>query len=139
MDVCYPDLFMAYARRKSIVLSNAASQRVYRTFEDWEAEQLLDQRTPEERGIQVGSPVMWRYRDQKVIFTDRAIVLSITGDRLTIRVKDVKERTCDIHVREVVNRTDDRLSLSLHEMNRNSYLSTQPDPTAIQSQGSRML
>lgn len=139
MDVCYPDLFMAYARRKSIVLSNAASQRVYRTFEDWEAEQLLDQRTPEERGIQVGSPVMWRYRDHKVIFTDRAIVLSITGDRLTIRVKDVKERTCDIHVREVVNRTDDRLSLSLHEMNRNSYLSTQPDPTAIQSQGSRML
>lgn len=82
---------------------------------------------------------MWRYRDQKVIFTDRAIVLEITGDRLTIRVKDVKERTCDIHVREVVNRSDDRLSLSLHEMNRNSYLSTQPDPAAIQLPGVTIL
>jgi hypothetical protein len=119
---------MAYARRKSIVLSSAASQRVYRTFEDWQAEQSLDQRTPAERGIQVGSPVMWRHRHAKVIITDRAIVLEIKGDRLMVLVKDVKERTCDIHVQEIVNRTDDRLSLSLNEMNRNSYLSTQPAP-----------
>jgi hypothetical protein len=126
---------MAYARRKSIVLSSAASQRVYRTFEDWQAEQSLDPRTPAERGIQVGSPVMWRYRQENVIITDRAIVTEIIGDRLMIRVKDVEERTCDIHVREVVNRTDDRLSLSLHEMNRNSYLSSQPNPGTIQLPG----
>jgi hypothetical protein len=126
---------MAYARRKSIVLSNAASQRVYRTFEDWQAEQSLDLRTPAERGIQVGSPVMWRYRNEKVIVTDRAIVLEIIGDRLMILVKDIKERTCDIHVQEVVNRTDDRLSLSLHEMNRNSYLSSQSGPGSIQLPG----
>jgi hypothetical protein len=119
---------MAYSRRKSIVLNSVASQRVYRTFEDWQAEQLLDQRTPAERGIQVGSPVMWRHLHKKVIVTDRAIVLAIVEDTLTIRVKDVKERTCIIHVREVVNRTDDRLSLSMQEMNRNSYLSNQPEP-----------
>lgn len=117
---------MAYSRRKSIVLNSATSQRVYRTFEDWQADQLLDQRTPTERGIQVGSPVMWRHMHKKVIVTDHAIVLEIVEDRLTIRVKDVKERTCTIHVREVVNRTDVRLSLSMQEMNRNSYLSNQP-------------
>jgi hypothetical protein len=126
---------MAYARRKSIVLSSAASQRIYRTFEDWQADQALDLRTPAERGIQIGSPVMWRYRHEKVIVTDRAIVLEVNGDRLMVRVKDVKERTCDIHVQEVVNRTDDRLSLSLTEMNRNSYLSTQPGPGNIQLPG----
>lgn len=126
---------MAYARRKSIVLSSAASQRVYRTFEDWQADQALDLRTPAERGIQVGSPVMWRYRHERVIVTDRAIVLEINGDRLMVRVKDIKERTCDIHVQEVVNRTDDRLSLSLTEMNRNSYLSSQPGPGNIQLPG----
>lgn len=117
---------MAYSRRKSIVLNSAASQRVYRTFEDWQAEQALDLRTPNERGILIGSPVMWRHMHKKVIVTDRAIVLAIEEDTLTIRVKDVKERTCVIHVREVVNRTDDRLSLSMQEMNRNSYLSSQP-------------
>ncbi len=78
---------------------------------------------------------MWRYRNEKVIITDRAIVLEILGDQLTIRVKDIEERTCDIHVREVVNRTDDRLSLSLHEMNRNSFLSSQPGPGSIQLPG----
>ena len=130
---------MAYARRKSIVLGGAASQRVYRTFEDWQAEQLLDLRTPAERGIQIGSPVMWRHRHKKVIVTDRAIVMEIDGNRLTIRVKDIEERTCRIHVREIVNRTDDRLSLSLHEMNRNSYLSSQSGPGTIQMPGNTIL
>ena len=127
---------MAYARRKSIVLGGAASQRIYRTFEDWQTEQSLDLRSPAERGIQVGSPVMWRHRHKNVIVTDRAIVMGIEGDQLTIRVKDIEEHTCDIHVREVVNRTDDRLSLSLHEMNRNSYLSSQSGPGTIQAPGS---
>lgn len=117
---------MAYSRRKSIVLNEASSQRVYRTFEDWQADQLLDMRTPAERGIQVGSPVMWRHLQEKVIVTDRAIVLEIVEDRLTIQVKDIQDRTCTIHVREVVNRSDDRLSPTMHELSRNSYLSNQP-------------
>jgi hypothetical protein len=78
---------------------------------------------------------MWRYRHERVIVTDRAIVLEINGDHLMVRVKDIKERTCNIHVQEVVNRTDDRLSLSLTEMNRNSYLSSQPGPGNIQLPG----
>jgi len=28
--------------------------RVYRTFEDWQAAQELDTRTPEQRGIKIG-------------------------------------------------------------------------------------
>ena len=122
--MCYYERHMAYSRRKSIVLNGAANQRVYRTYADWQAEQMLDERSPMERGLQVGSPVMWRHMHKNVIVTDRAIVMAIAEDTLTVKVKDVTERTCTIHVREVVNnRMDDRLSL--HEMNRNSYLRNQ--------------
>lgn len=115
---------MSYSSRKSIVLNGAASQRVYRTFADWQAEQLRDERTPSQRGLQVGSPVMWRHMDKNVIVTDRAIVMDISDDNLTIKVKDVNEYTCIIHVREVVNnRSDDRLSM--HDANRNSYIQNQ--------------
>ncbi len=123
---------MAYTRRKSIVLNSANNERVYRTFQDWQAEQLLDVRTAAQRGIQVGSPVMWRHMHKNVIVTDRAIVVTISDDdMLTLTIKDVKERACCVHVREIVNSSSDRLSLSMHEMNRNSYLSNQTEKTIL--------
>jgi hypothetical protein len=118
---------MNYSRCKSIVLNNSANPRIYRTFQDWQAEQLLDVRTPEQRGISVGSPVMWRYMHNRVIVTDRATVVAIAGDTLTLLVKDVRDRTCNAHIREIVNSKDDRPSLSRYEMNRQSYLSHQSD------------
>jgi hypothetical protein len=80
---------------------------VYRTFEDWKADQERDTRTPEERGIRVGSSVMWRHKQDRVIVTDRALVLAISGDTLTLQVKDVQERTCSVHIREIVVSEDD--------------------------------
>jgi hypothetical protein len=90
---------------KSIALSNNA-QRVYRTYEDWESEQKRDTRTPEERGIKVGASVMWRHRtDNGIIVTDRAQVVGIRDDHVSLLVKDVQERTVEVHVNEIV--TDD--------------------------------
>lgn len=90
---------------KSIALSNNA-QRVYRTYEDWESEQKRDTRTPEERGIKIGSSVMWRHRtDNGIIVTDRAQVQAIKDDLVTLLVKDVQERSVEVHVNEIV--TDD--------------------------------
>lgn len=124
---------MSYSRRKSIALNNSANQRIYRTFQDWQAEQLLDLRTPAQRGIQIGSSVMWRYMHNQVIVTDRATVVAIAGDTLTLLVKDVCDRTCTTHVREIVNNRDDRTTLSLHEKNRNSYLSSQAATESLTS------
>lgn len=91
---------------KSIALSNNA-QRVYRTYEDWESEQKRDTRSPEERGIKVGSSVMWRHRTANgVIVTDRAQVVAINEDRITLQVKDVREHSVEVHVNEIVT-TDD--------------------------------
>ena len=92
-----------YSRRKSIALAGNAQARVYRTFEDWQAEQQLDQRTPSERGIRVGSIVMWRHRDGQVIVTDHATVTAISHNTLTLLVKDVRARTCKADIREIVN------------------------------------
>jgi hypothetical protein len=58
--------------------------------------------------------------------------MEIDGDMLTLRVKDVSERTASANVREIVSNAEDRLALSLHEMNRRSYLSSQPN--AVPSQ-----
>jgi len=91
---------------KSIALSNNA-QRVYRTYEDWESEQKRDTRSPEERGIKVGSSVMWRHRTENgVIVTDRAMVLAINEQLITLQVKDVQEHSVEVHVNEIVT-TDD--------------------------------
>lgn len=98
---------MRNTRSKSIALGGGPQPRVYRTFEDWESEQQRDTRTPEERGIRVGSSVMWRHKQDRVIVTDRALVLAISGDTLTLQVKDVQERTCSVHVREIVTNEDD--------------------------------
>jgi hypothetical protein len=99
---------MSSSVRKSIALGQSASDRVFRSYADWQAEQARDERTPAERGIQVGGSVMWRHERNNVIVTDRAIVTAIDGHTLTITVKDVKDYTKKIHVREVVdNRADD--------------------------------
>ena len=95
-------------RPKSIVIGNNHATRVYRTFEDWEAQQQQDQRTPEERGIRVGSAVMWRHRQNQLIVSDRAMVLAIAGETLTLQVKDAQDRTCEVHVREIVITDDNR-------------------------------
>lgn len=99
---------MAYMRSKSIALGNSQQQRIYKTFEDWEAEQRNDNRTPVERGIHVGSSVMWRYKQNRIIITDRAIVTAISGNTLTLQVKDVRERTCKAHIQEIVTNETDR-------------------------------
>ena len=77
--------------------------RVYRTFEDRQAEQRADVRTPEQRGIRVGPCVMWRYRANQVIITERAIVKAIDDQTLTLQVKDVQARTCSATVSEIVD------------------------------------
>ena len=100
----------SYPRRKSIAL--AGNARVYRTFEDWQAEQQLDQRTPAERGISVGSLVMWRHRDGNVIVTDHATVTAISQNTLTLLVKDVRARTCKVDIREIVNHALAHLTLA---------------------------
>ena len=99
---------MAPAQRKSIVLNSAASNRVFRTFADWQAEQAADARSPVERGISVGSSVLWRYQSDRIIVTERAVVQEIEGDMLTLLVKDASSRTCKVHVREIVNTSDER-------------------------------
>lgn len=100
-------LSVSNSRSKSIAL-NSAQPRVYRTFEDWQAEQLRDKRTPEERGIHVGSSVMWRHKDNGIILTDRATATAISGNTITLRVKDVQERTCQADLTEIVVGYDEK-------------------------------
>lgn len=90
-------------RHVSIALKGTPQVRVYDTFEDWQAEQKADLRTPEQRGIHVGSAVMWRYRANQVITTERAIVMAIDDLTLTLQVKGVETRTCSAHVSEIVD------------------------------------
>jgi hypothetical protein len=97
-------------RPKSIALKGSPQLREYRTFEDWKADQQKDQRTPEQRGIQVGSSVMWRHRTGNVIVTDRATVTAISENTLTLLVKDIQERTCDVDLSEIVVSETDRSS-----------------------------
>ena len=103
---------------KSIVLNRRNFDRVYSTFADWQAKQLLDMRTPAQRGIGVGSQVMWRTLHNSIIVTDRATVLAVDGNTLTSQVKGVQERTSSANVREIVSNTEDRLALSLHEIDK---------------------
>jgi hypothetical protein len=84
---------------------------VYRTFEDWQAEQSKDARTPEERGIHIGSPVMWRHLQGHVIMTDRATVTAVTDNDLTLLVKDVQVHTCHAHIHEIVDNHISRFTL----------------------------
>ena len=108
---------MAY-KPKSIVLNRRNFERVYTTFADWQAKQLLDLRTPAQRGIAVGSMVMWRTSTKGVITTDRAIVLDIAGDLLTLQVKGVQEYVGKADVHEIVSNSEDRLALSSHEIDK---------------------
>ena len=93
------------------MLKGGQQPRVYRTYEDWQAEQKRDTRTPSERGIRVGSAVMWRHKHNGIILSDRVTVLAINHNTLTVTVKDVQERTCDIDISEVVANDDDRMSV----------------------------
>jgi hypothetical protein len=109
-------------KRKSIVLkgSQPSQQTVYSTFKDWQAKQAKDTRTPEERGIRVGTAVLWRHKHNKIIVTDRATVQDVKGNKLTLQVKDVSTRTVVVHIREIVNSEDNHLNM--REMNQRSYL-----------------
>ena len=100
-----------WPQRKSIALRGTPSTREYHTFEDWQTEQSLDARSAEERGIHVGSPVMWRHRHGRVITTDRATVIAVKDDQLTLLVKDVKTRTCHANIHEIVDNHLGHLSL----------------------------
>jgi hypothetical protein len=110
------------------VLKSSPQTRIYRTYEDWQAEQKADKRSPEERGIRVGSPVMWRHKHNGIIVTDRAIVLDISGNTLHIQVKDVKERKTKVDISEIVISQDEHLSMQ--EVNRRTYLMSQADAAA---------
>ncbi len=90
-------------RRNSIALKGTPQARVFDTFEDWQAEQQADVRTPEQRGIHVGATVLWRYRVNQVIHTERATVVAVEGLNLTLQVKDVETRTCSAQVHEIVD------------------------------------
>jgi hypothetical protein len=111
------------AQPKSIGLKGSPQLRVYRTFEDWQAEQQADLRTPEQRGIHVGSPVMWRHRTNQIIVTERAIVMAVDDNTLTLQVKDVETRTCSVDIGEIVNSQFGHLSLA--EANRHAFLANQ--------------
>ncbi|MCL4505805.1 MAG: hypothetical protein M1434_09890 [Chloroflexi bacterium] len=114
------------ARPRSIALKGSPQLRVYRSFEDWEAEQRLDLRTPEQRGIGVGSPVMWRHRNGRIIITERAIVTAVHNNELTLQVKDVETRICSADVGEIVSNQFGHLSLT--EANRRAFLANQMEP-----------
>jgi hypothetical protein len=116
------------ARPRSIALKGSPQLRVYRTFEDWEADQKSDPRTPEQRGIMVGAAVMWRHRSNKVIVTERAVVIAVDANRLTLQVKDVEARTCSADVSEIV--TNQFGHQSLTEAGRRGYLANQVESDA---------
>jgi hypothetical protein len=88
---------------KSIVLNGSSQPRVFKTHADWEREQAEDKRTPEQRGIRIGSVVMWRHRSGHIILTDRAVVTAITGNNLTISVKGALEVKHTVPIREIVD------------------------------------
>lgn len=119
---------MNNSRPRSIVLKGGPQPRVYRTFEDWQAEQKLDKRNPEERGIRVGSPIMWRHKHNGIIVTDRATVLAISESTLTIQVKDVREHQREIDVSEVAIE-DDRQARNA-AANAQANANAQADPPA---------
>ena len=104
---------------KSIVLGHASSATVFRTFEDWQADQLKDTRPPAARGINVGMPVLWRHKKGKLVLTERAIVLAIKDMTLTIEVKDVTIHTQKVHVNEIFKGGDE--TLSMRETNTRTY------------------
>ena len=64
------------ARPKSGPLKSSPPPHGYRTFDDWQAEQEHDLRTPGQCSISVGSPVRWRRRNGRVIVTERAAVVA---------------------------------------------------------------
>ncbi len=109
-------------KRKSIVLkgSQPSQPTVYATFKDWQDKQARDTRTPEERGIKVGSAVLWRHKRNKIIVTDRATVQEMRGNKLILQVKDVDAKIVTVHVREIVSSEDNHLNM--REMNQRSYL-----------------
>lgn len=113
-------------RPRSIALKGSPQLRAYRSFEDWETEQRADLRTPEQRGISVGTPVMWRHRNDRVIITERAIVMAVDNNELTLQVKDVETRICSANVCEIVSNQFGHLSLT--EANRRSFLANQMEP-----------
>ncbi len=113
-------------RPRSIALKGSPQLRVYRSFEDWEAEQRADLRTPEQRGIGVGTPVMWRHRNDRIIITERAIVMAVVDNVLTLQVKDVETRICSANICEIVSNQFGHLSLT--EANRRAFLANQMEP-----------
>ncbi len=115
-------IFMRNSRVKSTDPKATPQPRTYRTFEDWQAEQQRDTRSPEQRGIHVGSAVMWRHRQDRVIATERATVVAIADNILTIQVKDVEMRTCNVDIHEIVNNEDD------HRMGMGINRRTTPPP-----------
>lgn len=98
---------------KSIIIKNGSGQRVYSTFADWQTKQLLDLRTPAQRGIGIGSSVMWRYMQNSIIITSRAVVLAISGDMLKLQIKDVNNRTVDVNINEIVSNTEGHTTRTL--------------------------
>ena len=92
-----------WPQRKFTAQQGTLPTSVPHTFEDWQTEQLLDARSPEERGIHIGSAVMWRHRQGNVIMTDRATVTAVMDNELTLLVKDVQAHTCHAHVHEIVD------------------------------------
>ncbi len=114
-------------RRKSIVLRGSQPPQIYRTYRDWQETQKQDTRTAHERGIQVGSPVLWRHKEKHIIVTDRALVTEISpsGKTLTLQVKGVKDSSVSVHVREIVIGEDTHLSM--REMNQRTYLMSLAD------------
>ncbi len=108
---------MAY-RSKSISLNHRTAQSNHISFADWQAKQKSDSRTPSQRGISVGSTVMWRYMKNNIIITDRAVVTAIDGETLTLAIRDLKERTGTAHLHEIVSSGDDRLATAQHELDK---------------------
>jgi hypothetical protein len=84
----------------------------HQTFEEWQTEQQRDARTPEQRGIKIGTSVLWRHRANLVIVTDRATVVAIQDNTLTLQVKDVETRICVADVHEIVDNQTGRVSAS---------------------------
>jgi hypothetical protein len=124
---------MKKQRNQSIALKGSPHVQVYRSFEDWQAEQQADLRTPAQRGIQVGSAVMWRYRANKVIVTERAIVVAIEDQTLVLQVKDVEARTCSAHVNEIVSSPFGHQLLA--QTKRSEFIANQMEAPAEKSTG----
>ncbi len=123
---------MSYrSKPRSIVINSRTLDRNYGTFKEWQTKQSLDERTPEERGIRVGSAVMWRHMVNNVIVTDRGTVLEIDGNTLTLQIKDSEIRTGNANIQEIVSSTEDRLGLTSNALDKRasggSAASSPPD------------